>query len=120
MPFKKGHTKTGGRRKGVPNKDSLPLHEKARELGVDPFRILLLFAKGDWEGLGYPSETEVRCGKGGETYEVDRITSQQRLAAASDACQYLYPKRKAIEVNDARDPGEDPCAELTDEQLDEA
>jgi hypothetical protein len=102
----KGSPKTpgSGRRKGIPNKDSLPLEEKAKNLGIDPFTTLLLFAKGDWKALGYERPTETRCGKGGETYEIDVITADHRLKAASEACQYLHAKRKAVEVNDITDP----------------
>lgn len=76
----------GGRKKGVPNRKTRPLLEKAAELGVDPFEILLLIAKGDWERLGYKTLAEAN------------LTLQMRQSAASDCCQYLYPKRKAIEM----------------------
>ena len=73
--------KTGGRKKGTPNKGSAPCSEKAHELGIEPFTVLLLFAAGDWQKLGYaaPIDPAIRC------------------KAAAEACHYLYPKRKAIE-----------------------
>jgi hypothetical protein len=100
----KGESKTpgSGRKKGTPNKDKLPLQQKAEELGVDPFQILLLFAKGDVAALG-----------------IEVITADQRLRAASEACQYLYPKRKAIQVDQDTDPNSDrPLQHLSDEELD--
>lgn len=93
----KDGAKTGGRVKGTPNKKSQDLISKAEELGVDPFEVILYYAKRDWKALGFDSPTITRCAKGGETYEEDRITSKMQLDAASEACQYLHPKRKAIE-----------------------
>lgn len=108
-----------GRKKGTPNKDSLPLLQKAKQLNVDPFEILLLFANGDWKGLGYAYPTATRVGKNGETYEVDIITPEHRLKAAAESSQYLYPKRKAIQIEEPFDPNKDrPLKDLTDEELD--
>lgn len=98
----KGRHDGGGRRKGSPNKRTVLLIEKAAYLKVDPFEILLLVAKGDWQGLGY---------------EFNPITLGDRLAAATQACQYLYPKRKAIDVIQKTNI-ERPYGHLTDEELD--
>ena len=94
-----GRGRIGGRKKGTPNKDKKKLHEKAEELGVDPFEILLLIAKGDWKGLGYVSETVSRVTKEGIEIEIGRIELRDRLNAAKEACNYIHPKRKAIEVS---------------------
>jgi hypothetical protein len=92
-----GH-KTGGRQKGTPNRRILPLREKANELGVDPFEVLLRFAKGDWEGLGYHEEKEVvGYSQSGDAIEDYTITPETRMQAAKSACEYLYPKLKAVE-----------------------
>lgn len=91
--------KSGGRAKGVPNKSSQDLMNKANELGVDPFHILLLYAKRDWKGLGYDSETTTKVLKDGGTLEVERITSDMQIECAREVCHYLYPKRKAIELS---------------------
>ncbi len=72
--------KYGGRQKGTPNKKTVALQEIAERLDVDPFEILLLYAKGDFITLGL-------CG----------VTSSERLKAAIEAASYLHPKRKAIE-----------------------
>lgn len=96
--FKKGHKKNGGRKKGTPNKITRDLFEKAEELGVNPFEILLRFAKGDWAGLGYNSPTKTISAGMGITIEVDQIDSEIRMQAAAKACEYLFPKRKSIDV----------------------
>lgn len=89
----------GGRKKGTPNKKTQALLEKAKELGVDPFEILLLFAKGDWKALGYDSpEKVIAVTKDGQEVFSDRITAELRQKSAKDAAEYLYAKRKALEV----------------------
>ena len=64
--------------------------EKALSLGIDPFEVLLFFAGNRWQKLGYKS--------------ADAISPELRKASAEAASQYLYPKRKAIEVT-GRDGG---------------
>jgi len=94
----KGAPKTpgSGRKKGVKNKRSQLAEDKAKELGVDPFEILLLFAAGDWKRLGYSSATrEVPAGRG--TVVIDTIEPHERRAAASDACKYLHPTLKSVD-----------------------
>lgn len=72
----------GGRQKGTPNKKTVHLRIRARELGVDPFEIVLLYAKGDYKTLGY---------KKGE------ISPALRAQMAAEALEYLESKRKAVE-----------------------
>lgn len=92
-------TPGSGRKKGTPNKSRAPLEDKAQELCIDPFEILLYFAKGDWRALGYETETyTVFSGKEGDIANEELyIPTAVRARAASDACQYLYPKLKSIE-----------------------
>ena len=89
--------KTGGRKKGTPNKDKQELRDKAQELGIDPLEILLYFANKDWKMLGYNSETETRYTPNGEPYEVSIISPEMRISAASKATNFIYPQLKAIE-----------------------
>lgn len=89
--------KTGGRVKGTLNRDTKTLVDKATELGVDPFEVLLLFAKEDWESLGYTARTETKFTPQGIEFEEYTIPPALRSKAAAEACQYLYPKRKAVE-----------------------
>ena len=82
MTFKKGHDLSTGRPHGSVNKRRQSLHDKAEQLGVEPFEILLLMAKGDWKALG----------------EVDGIPVTVRADAAAEACAYLYTKIKPQEI----------------------
>ena len=111
---KPGSPKTGGRIKGTPNKSTQALYERAEALGVDPFEILLYFAKGDERSLGYNSEQyrETEYGK----VVVVRITPEMRIRAAAEACQYLYPKRKAIEISGNEGGPLDVFLQMTPEQ----
>lgn len=97
MPKPSGSSKTGGRKKGTPNKATQTLKEKADQFGVDPFEILLRIAKADWKGLGYDKPTRTMLTKLGDDIEVDVIEPGLRVTAAKAACEYIYPKRKAID-----------------------
>lgn len=87
MSRKPGSPKTGGRQPGSLNKRNQELIDKANEMGVDPFKLQLLFAKGDYVALGYD----------------EPIKQEIRARAIAEVCQYLHPKRKAIEVSDSRE-----------------
>lgn len=101
MAAPKGHKRYGGRQKGTPNKESLPLEQKAKDLGVDPFDILLKFAAGNWKDLGYENECYFMEKPDGAVKMGYTITPEMRLKAASEACQYLLPKKKAVELSTA-------------------
>lgn len=90
--------KTGGRKRGSANKVNRPAVEKAAELGVDPFEILLHFASGNWKALGYPEKTRSIVIQGKEVH-VDVIDPDMRLNAAKEASHYILPKRKAVDEN---------------------
>lgn len=94
----KGKQKTGGRQKGTPNRSSVPVAQKAEELGIDPFVILLHFAAGNWKALGYAEEQYVSNINEYGTYYKWTIDPSVRSKAAQEACSYLYPKRKALEL----------------------
>lgn len=83
MAAPKGHKKWGGRAKGTPNKINQSLVDMAEKLGVDPFNILLLFAKNDWQTLGYKKP--------------DAIDPNLRARCAQEASKYLYAQRRSIE-----------------------
>lgn len=94
--------KTGGRTKGTPNKKTQELIDKAKELGIDPYEILLFIAGNKWKELGYDEPTKlVPCGDG--TMAVERIEMSHRLMAAKEACQYMFAKRKAVELSQDKD-----------------
>ncbi len=106
----KGLPKTGGRQKGTPNKGNINAQAIADELGVDPFKILVQFAAGDWEGLGYESEVYIVEKEDSDgnvkgmklTYV---IPPELRAKCSQEACKYLYPQRKALELSNEGDSG---------------
>ena len=75
-------TPGSGKKKGTPNKASLRVAEKAALLGIDPATVLLFFAAGRWQELGYTQ---------------DVITPEMRIKAAGDVMKYIAPMLKAIE-----------------------
>lgn len=90
------------RPKGSVNKRSDDAKQLSEDLGIDPLEILLYFAKGDWASLGYDGPYKVYTTDEGIEVKVERISSQDRQKAAADACPYIYPRRKAVEVKDQR------------------
>lgn len=98
MAKKAKKKKTGGRKKGTPNNNSLNAKKLAEELGVDPLEILLHFATGNAKALGIDEkQTVVSYGK---KIKIPAIPPELRLKAAKEACPYIYPQRKAIEFED--------------------
>lgn len=89
--------KTGGRTKGTPNKTTQELMDIADKLECNPFEVLIHFAKGDFEALGYPKEKVVAISENGEEIRAPSISPELRQKSAKDACEFLFPKRKAIE-----------------------
>ncbi len=86
-------------RKGSPNKDTVDAKALSQSLGIDPFEILLHFAAGNWDKLGYKEPTKEIKVAGGAGYEVDVISPELRVSAAKDAANYLLPKRKSTEFD---------------------
>lgn len=114
----KGKPKTGGRVRGSPNKPTQDLLQKCADLGCDPFDILQRIAMGDWEGLGYEEANfAVSFTADGNAIERERITLQDRAKAASELCQYLYPKRKALENSGSIGNDDRPLEPLTNAEL---
>lgn len=91
--------KTGGRQPGSLNKANVSAQEIANRLGVDPFEVLLLFAKEDFKTLGYDSRTIEKPIGGGMTCTEFVISPELRQRSAEKACEYLRPKLKAVEVS---------------------
>lgn len=88
-----------GRPKGSQNKITRTAKELADQMGVSPLEILLLFAKGDWEALGYEAEVYHSESAEGETKMGYVIKPEMRLNAASQACKYIYPTAKELTVS---------------------
>ena len=71
MPFERGHKKTGGRKKGTPNKISLiRADELLLELGINPIKKLI------------------------EIAESDETTIDQRINCYKEIAKYTYPRLK--------------------------
>lgn len=94
MPFDKG---SPGRPKGSKNYLTRRVEEIASRIGVDPFEILCLFAKGDWEKLGYDTGRTVTIDQNGNKFEELLIKPELRMSAAKEASKYLYSQKKSIE-----------------------
>lgn len=112
-----GKVPGSGRKRGTRNKKRQALHDKATELGCDPFSILLMVAKGDWKGLGYKTGSFKLKDRYGRIYEIERISLDQRLKAACEATHYLYPKQRSIAATITRKGEARPLAEKTDAEL---
>lgn len=94
-----GKVPGSGRKKGTPNKVRTPdLQNLAEELGINPFEVLLCYAAGDWQALGYKKECDTKYTIQGEPYEVRVITPEVRVKAAAEACQYLFAKKREIQI----------------------
>lgn len=70
----KGLPKTGGRRPGSTNKKSISLQKMCEDKGINPFEKLL-------EYLEHPCEPALR------------------LQAIKEACKYIYPQLRSIDVS---------------------
>jgi hypothetical protein len=104
MPFAKGN-KLGGRIKGTKNRVLGDAETLVVKLNVDPLEVLLLFSKGDWKSLGYPTESTVCYTNAGIEYERFTITPEIRMNAAKEAVKYCYSQKKAIEIAPANEKG---------------
>lgn len=98
MAWPKGQPRPegAGRKKGTPNKKAVELMAICEEEGIDPFRAL------------------VRLSRDGDT--------ELKFAALKEVCQYIYPKRKALEHsgeinNPYMDMSAEELAELVRERL---
>jgi hypothetical protein len=95
-----GFQKTGGRKKGTPNKATRTVMEKLDAFGCDPLEGLARIAMD----LSNPLADRIRC--------------------YIELAQYVYPKRRPVEVLDEQSPdinvtthldGSDDSAEARDE-----
>jgi hypothetical protein len=83
--------KTGGRKKGTPNKDASEIADILSRLNCNPIEGLARIANGE----------ELLCGVStitGFTEVKHRPTFAQRLKAYTELAEYVAPKRKAVEV----------------------
>ena len=83
---------------GTANRQVEDLRRRARELGIDPWDILLFFAQGDYKALGYDSPYVSKYTTTGKEYQDLLISPELRQKSAADAAQYIHAKRKAVEM----------------------
>ena len=95
--------KTGGRVKGTPNKKTEDFFNICEEMGHNPIEFNILVAQNDWAALGYDSATTIMYTKAGDPFEVDRIDMPTRLAANNKLLDFMYPKRKSVELSTGDD-----------------
>lgn len=72
MAFQKGREKTGGRKKGTPNKNNLGVKERLEEKGINCIDEILAIAR-------YTEDEQIR------------------FQCYKELLKYVYPQRKAIE-----------------------
>lgn len=82
MAFQNGHEKFGGRKKGIPNKESRKLEETLAFLGLDPLEQLIKI--------------------------LPTLPNEKQASALLHLLQFLYPKRKAIDFFPAENTLSDP------------
>lgn len=100
-------SKTGGRQKGTPNKKTLLLEELLNSKGLEPIQGLA-DCLNELDGLVADEPEE----------KLKVITARANIYM--ELMQYLYPKRKAILVEQPFDPNTNrPLKDLSDEELDE-
>ena len=90
--------KNAGRKKGVPNKNTQLIFDLCQKNKFCPIETLILVGKGDWKSLGYESPEVEKMGLGGVKIFEDRIQLDHRIDACKKLIDYMYPKRKAIEL----------------------
>jgi hypothetical protein len=88
--------KTGGRKKGTPNKATVERVQQIAESGITPLEYLLQVMRAD-----VPPELKEQLASA--PLSVETITALSgwhslRLAAAKDAAPYCHPKLAAVEV----------------------
>lgn len=110
-------TPGSGRKRGTPNKRTEDLLDRAKVLGMDPWDILILFANGDWKGLGYPAEFIQKHSQHCTNLEYT-IDPSVRAKCAQEACSYIYSKKRTIDGN-LKLTHERPLEGLSDDELDD-
>lgn len=107
MAEKQEKKKYGGRKKGTPNKRTLILADALEKKNLDPIAGLHDCLQELEEMVVYEDGAKISLVKAKADIYMELL-------------QYLYPKRKAIQVEEPVDPNLDrPLKDLTDEELDE-
>ena len=87
------------RPKGSQNRRTRLIEEIASKFDLDPFEVLMMTLNGDWRGLGYESESRTSFTSAGIEFEEPAIKLSDRVAAAKEACKYLYAQKQAVALS---------------------
>lgn len=90
MSFKPGHKKIGGRKKGTPNRKTEDMVDQMAKLKLCPLSGLARL--------------------------IDEVSPETQVKVYLQLLTYLYPKRKAVEV-EAKVDVQEPLAALSDPEL---
>lgn len=74
--------------------------EIAEKMAMDPLEVLMMFAAGDWQGLGYDNSVYHMEKPDGSIKMGYVIPPELRMNAAKEAAQYIYAKKKQEEPKD--------------------
>lgn len=101
MAHEKGTPKTegSGRKKGSQNKRTFRVEEIAEKFNVDPFEVLMMVAAGDWEALGFESQSKISYTNAGIEFEEPHIKLSDRVQAAKEAARYLYSQKQSVAIS---------------------
>lgn len=88
MGAPKGHPRYGGRQKGTPNKDTLNLAQFLEKKNFSPIEEIIK--------------------------RMPRLADVEAIKVCLELLQYIYPKRKALEVSD---PGGEPLGSGSSDAL---
>lgn len=145
----KGNPKTGGRKKGTPNRSTIQVVERLQELGSDPVKGLAEFADGitvcrscNAKGkvtidqyymmskasmpkeakaatIAARSRANINCPQCLGTKERP-VSDIVTLKARSELMNYIAPKRKAVDINhNSHKTFEELIAELDEDENDD-
>lgn len=112
MPFVQGQSRPmgAGRKRGTPNKDTSELARIVDEMEFSPFEALAGFAQGMVVELELMTLEEYNAppvldeiGRviqpSGRVRALEIINPELRATCLVKMCEFLYPKRKAIEIS---------------------
>lgn len=93
--------KTGGRKKGTPNKRTLDLAEKFEQSNFCPVASIMALIE---EQYRFRDEYLNESTSTNRIKKISRLmmTSDELVKALSDTLPYLYPKRKAVELKNEK------------------
>lgn len=91
MPFEPGHTKSGGRKQGTPNKKTLQVEELLEQMNCNPIRAMIELAMNE------------------------AIEPALKLSALKELSQYVYSKKRSSEVSVAM--GEKSAEDLENDRM---